>query len=312
MRRVRHIRLIFVLNLMASVVLGTGLALWTPDLPRAELEARYLASPADLVEVAGTMLHLRDRGPRDAPAVIMIHGFGASLHTWAGWQDRLAAERRVVSFDLPGLGLSPPDATGDYSDRRVTEIVLAIMDQLGLERADLVGNSIGGRIAFTFAARHPERVRKLVLVSPDGYESPGFTYGKAPDVPVLAEALRLWLPRPLLRLSLGMAYADSGVVTDQLVSRYHDLMRAPGVREALVERMRQTVLVRPETLLTRVQAPTLLLWGEEDAVIPVTNAPAYARALPHAQTVLLPGMGHVPQEEGPDRSLLPVAAFLRT
>ena len=173
MRRVRHIRLIFVLNLMASVVLGTGLALWTPDLPRAELEARYLASPADLVEVAGTMLHLRDRGPRDAPAVIMIHGFGASLHTWAGWQDRLAAERRVVSFDLPGLGLSPPDATGDYSDRRVTEIVLAIMDQLGLERADLVGNSIGGRIAFTFAARHPERVRKLVLVSPDGYESPG-------------------------------------------------------------------------------------------------------------------------------------------
>ncbi|MCE6969711.1 alpha/beta fold hydrolase [Cereibacter sphaeroides] len=312
MNRLRHFRLIFLGNLMAAVVLGAGLVLWTPDLPRAELEARYLARPGDLVSIAGTTIHMRDRGPREAPAVILIHGFGSSLHTWAAWQDRLAVDRRVISFDLPGLGLSPPDATGDYSDERVTRIVLAIMDRLGLDQADLVGNSIGGRIAFTFAASHPERVRKLVLVSPDGYESPGFTYGEAPEVPLLAEGVRFWLPKPLLRLSLGMAYADPGVMTDQIVSRYYDLIRAPGVREALMERMRQTVLVPPETLLARVRAPTLLLWGEEDAVIPVTNAQSYARALPDAHTVLLPDMGHVPQEERPAQSLVPVVAFLRT
>ncbi|WP_145105123.1 alpha/beta fold hydrolase [Cereibacter sediminicola] len=312
MSRIRHIRLIFVFNLMIAVMLGTGLALWTPDLPRAELEQRYLANPADLVEVEGTTLHMRDRGPRDAPAVILIHGFGSSLHTWSAWQERMAGSRRVISFDLPGFGLSPPDATGDYSDARVSQIVLGIMDRLGLEQADLIGNSIGGRIAFTFAAAHPERVRKLVLVSPDGYESPGFTYGQAPEVPMLAQAVRFWLPKPLLRLSLGMAYADPTVMSDQIVSRYHDLIRAPGVREALFDRMRQTVLVPPETLLADVRAPTLLLWGEEDAVIPAANAGSYARALRDAQTVLLPRMGHVPQEEGPARSLAPVEAFLAT
>ncbi|ULB11153.1 alpha/beta fold hydrolase [Cereibacter azotoformans] len=312
MSRIRHIRLIFVFNLMIAVMLGTGLALWTPDLPRAELEQRYLANPADLVEVAGTTLHMRDRGPRDAPAVILIHGFGSSLHTWSAWQDRMAGSRRVISFDLPGFGLSPPDATGNYSDARVSQIVLGIMDRLDLKQADLIGNSIGGRIAFTFAAAHPERVRKLVLVSPDGYESPGFTYGQPPDVPMLAQAVRFWLPKPLLRLSLGMAYADPTVMSDQIVSRYHDLIRAPGVREALFDRMRQTVLVPPETLLANVRAPTLLLWGEEDAVIPAANAGSYARALRDAQTVLLPRMGHVPQEEGPARSLAPVEAFLAT
>ncbi|EKX58331.1 Alpha/beta hydrolase fold protein [Rhodobacter sp. AKP1] len=310
MRRVRLVRLLFVFNLMIAVMMGAGIALWTPDLPRAELEGRYLARPGDLVTVAGTTIHMRDRGPKGAPAVILIHGFGSSLHTWSAWQDRMAATRRVISFDLPGLGLSPPDATGDYSDRRVADILIAIMDREGLQQADLIGNSIGGRIAFTFAAAHPERVRKLVLVSPDGYESPGFTYGEAPEVPLLAEALRYWLPRPLLRLSLGMAYADPNVMSDQIVSRYYDLIRAPGVREALIDRMRQTVLVPPETLLARVRAPTLLLWGEEDAVIPASNAPSYARALPDVRTVLLPHMGHVPQEEGPDRSLVPVEAFL--
>ncbi len=262
MRRVRLVRLLFVFNLMIAVMMGAGIALWTPDLPRAELEGRYLARPGDLVSVAGTTIHMRDRGPKGAPAVILIHGFGSSLHTWSAWQDRMAATRHVISFDLPGLGLSPPDATGDYSDRRVAEILIAIMDRAGLHQADLIGNSIGGRIAFTFAAAHPERVRKLVLVSPDGYESPGFTYGEAPEVPLLAEALRYWLPRPLLRLSLGMAYADPNVMSDQIVSRYYDLIRAPGVREALIDRMRQTVLVPPETLLARVHAPTLLLWGE--------------------------------------------------
>lgn len=310
MRRVRLVRLLFVFNLMIAVMMGAGIALWTPDLPRAELEGRYLDRPGDLVSVAGTTIHMRDRGPKGAPAVILIHGFGSSLHTWSAWQDRMAATRRVISFDLPGLGLSPPDATGDYSDRRVADILIAIMDREGLQQADLIGNSIGGRIAFTFAAAHPERVRKLVLVSPDGYESPGFTYGEAPEVPLLAEALRYWLPRPLLRLSLGMAYADPNVMSDQIVSRYYDLIRAPGVREALIDRMRQTVLVPPETLLARVHAPTLLLWGEEDAVIPVSNAPSYARALPDVRTVLLPRMGHVPQEEGPDRSLAPVEVFL--
>lgn len=310
MSKQRFLKLVGLINLAGSLVLGLAIVLWTPDLPRATVEAQYLLSPEDLVEVAGTTLHMRDTGPRDGRPVILIHGFGSSLHTWNDWARLLETDRRVIRFDLPGHGLSPADRTGDYSDARVMAVILGIMDRLGLEQADFVGNSIGGRIAFTFAATHPERVRKLVLVSPDGYESPGFTYGVAPEVPVVASALRLWLPRPLLRLTLGAAFADSAAVTEPLVSRYYDLIRAPGVRAAMLERMRQTVLVPPEPILARVEAPVLLLWGEEDGVIPVGTARSYDRALPHVETVLLPQLGHVPQEEGPERSVQPVRAFL--
>jgi alpha-beta hydrolase superfamily lysophospholipase len=76
--------------------------LWTPDKPRSELEARYLAAPGDMLQVGPWRLHVRDSGPRDAPAVVMLHGFGASLHTWEAWAQALSATHRVIRLDLPG------------------------------------------------------------------------------------------------------------------------------------------------------------------------------------------------------------------
>ncbi|RYY84450.1 MAG: alpha/beta fold hydrolase, partial [Comamonadaceae bacterium] len=203
----------------AAVLLAVGALafwLWTPDEDRTALEARYLAAPADMVQVAGVRLHVRDTGAKDAPAVILLHGFGASLHTWETWAQGLAASHRVIRFDLPGKGLSAPDPSGDYTDRRTLDLVLALMDRLGVARASVVGHSIGGRMAWTFAAAHPQRVDKLVLVSPDGFASPGFSYGKAPTVPAVFKLMRYVLPRPLLRMSLAPAYADPAALTDAL------------------------------------------------------------------------------------------------
>ncbi len=284
--------------------------LWTPDRDRASLEATYLRSPADMIEVAGTRLDVRDTGPRDAPAVILLHGFGSSLHTWEAWSAGLEADHRVIRFDLPGSGLSPPDTTGDYTDDRSMTVLLALMDRLGIAKASIVGNSIGGRIAWTFAAAHPDHVDKLVLVSPDGFASPGFEYGRVPDVPVTVEAMRWVLPKPLVKMSLAPAYADPKVLTDDLTTRYYDLMRAPGVREAMIARMRQSVRFDPVARLQTIQAPTLLLWGEEDRMIPFTNAADYLKAIPHATLAPLPGVGHLPQEEAPARSLEIVRKFL--
>ena len=288
-----------------------ALWLWTPDLDRAALEPRYLASPADMLDVAGVRLHVRDSGPRDAPAVILLHGFGASLHTWEAWATGLAADgQRVIRFDLPGHGLSPPDPSGDYTDARSRQLLLALMDQLGVARASLVGHSIGGGIAWAFAAEHPERVNKLVLVSPDGFASPGFDYGKAPEVPMSFQLMRHALPKPLLRMTLAPAYADPALLTDEVAGRYHDLMRGPGVRDALIARMRQTVLADPVPALRRIRAPTLLLWGEQDAMIPFANSADYVKAIPMVTLAPLAGVGHLPHEEAPERSLVPVLAFL--
>lgn len=287
-----------------------ALLLWTPDRDRAALEAKYLRAPEDLVDVAGLRLHIRDSGPRDAPAVLLLHGFGASLHTWEDWAQTLQRQYRVIRIDLPGNGLSSPDPTGDYSDARSHAVIVALLDKLGVERTTVVGNSIGGRIAWTFAARHPERMAKLVLVSPDGFASPGFEYGKAPDVPLMVEAMRYTLPKWLLKPSLAPAYANPAVMTDALATRYHDLMLGPGTREAMIARMAQTVLVDPLPLLRSIAAPTLLLWGDKDALIPIANAADYLKALPHARLETLPGVGHLPQEEAPEASARLLVAFL--
>ena len=284
--------------------------LWTPDRDRASLEALYLQAPTDLVQVAGQRLHVRDSGPRSGGAIILIHGFGASLHTWEPWARDLSKTHRVVRFDLPGSGLSDPDPSGDYSDARTMVLLLALMDQLGIPRAHVVGHSIGGRIAWNFAARHPQRVERLVLLSPDGFASPGFDYGRKPDVPMAMSLMRYVMPKPLLRMSLQPAYANPAVMTDALTTQYHDLMRAPGSRQALFARMQQTVLVDPLPWLARIQAPTLLLWGDKDAFIPISNAADFVGALPNGTLVTLPGVGHVPQEEAEVAALGLVRKFL--
>lgn len=284
--------------------------LWTPDRGRTLLEAKYLAAPGDMVELAGWRLHVRDTGPRDAPAIILIHGFGSSLQTWDAWATDLSRDCRVIRFDLPGSGLSLPDPAGNYTDARSIEVLLALMDRLGLQRASVIGHSIGGRIAWTFASTHPERVDRLVLVSPDGFASPGFEYGKAPQVPEMLGLMRYVLPRPLLRMNLEPAYADPKRVTDTVLDRYADLIRAPGARQALLDRMRQTVLIDPRPLLAVVRAPTLLVWGEHDAMVPFANSAEYLQAVPDVRLVSIPSAGHLPQEEAAAESLAAVSAFL--
>jgi len=299
-----------ILFVVLAVLIGAGLWLYTPDRPLAELERRYLNSPADYVDVAGLRLHVRDSGPKDGPAVIFLHGFGSSLHTWEAWAAALGQDKRVIRLDLPGFGLTGADPAGDYTDARSIEVLVALMDKLGIERAAVVGNSMGGRIAWTFAARHPERVSKLVLISPDGFESAGLEYGKKPSVPSLLKLMQYALPKSMLRSNLRPAYADPRAMTDALVDRYYDMMLAPGVRGAIIARMQQTVLEKPEPLLARIQTPTLLLWGEQDRLIPIANAEDYLKAIPNVRLVRLPAVGHLPQEEAPGASLAPLKAFL--
>jgi pimeloyl-ACP methyl ester carboxylesterase len=305
-------KFLWILGLLLLLVLvAAGVVFFTPDESRARLEAKYGVKPADYVEVAGIRLHVADTGPRDAPAVIMLHGLGSSLQTFDAWAGVLSSQFRVARIDLPGFGLTGADPTGDYSDARFMVIMAALMDKLGLSRASFVGNSMGGRLAWMFAATHPERVQKLVLISPDGFASPGFEYGRAPDIPFILRLLPYTLPKWLLRMSLVPAYADPKLLTDVTTTRYWDFMRAPGVRQAIIARTAQTVLQDPVPLLRQIQAPTLLVWGEGDAMIPIANAQDYLRAIPHSRLVKLPRLGHVPQEEDSARSLIPIESFLK-
>lgn len=294
-------------GLVVAVTAALALWLYAPDKPRAALEAAYAG---DYRTVAGVRVRLRDTGPRDAPAVILLHGFGASLDTWEPWAKALSGKYRVIRFDLPGFGLTGADPTGDYTDARAMRIVIALMDQLRVERAAFVGNSLGGRIAWNFAALHPNRVSDLVLISPDGFASPEVEYDKPAKVPLMMLALPYVAPRGMLRTSLAAAYARPEALSEATMTRYRDMLLAPGVRSAMLARMAQVVPRDPAPTLARIKAPTLLLWGEKDAMIPISNAADYLRDMPTAKLVRLPNLGHLPFEEDPDRALAPVEQFL--
>ena len=297
-------------GVLSVAVIAAGIWAWTPDRSRAVLEQKYSGPSTRYLEIGGTSLRVRDTGPKNAPALILIHGFGSSIETWEPWAQSLSASYRVVRFDLPGCGLSEPDRMGNYADARSVAIVKDLMDYLGIADAVLIGNSMGGRIAWRFAAAFPAQTRKLVLISPDGFASPGIEYGKAPRVPALLQLMKYFLPRGLLRMNLAAAYADPARLDDAVLDRYYDLLLAPGNRAAMIERMQQSVLEDPVPLLRRIRTPTLLLWGEKDRLIPYANAADYRAALPDATLVAFPDLGHVPHEEAPAESLVPLKQFL--
>jgi pimeloyl-ACP methyl ester carboxylesterase len=298
------------LLLSGIAIAGAGTWLYTPDMPRAALEATYAGPPSVFLPIAGLRLHVRDTGPRDAPALILLHGFGSSLQTWEAWAASLSATYRVIRLDLPGFGLTGADPTDDYSDDRAMHVIAALMDYLHLPRATLIGNSLGGKLAWEFAAAYKQRIDRLVLISPDGFESPGFEYNRKPEVPYMVRLLPYVLPKFFLRMSLAPAYVNEAALTPAVLTRYYDMMRAPGVRAAIIARLRQVRLEPPEARLRQIQAPTLLLWGERDAMIPFSNAQDYLKNIPNARLAALPDLGHVPFEEDPSGSLIPVLAFL--
>lgn len=298
------------LSLVVVIILLIGFWLWTPDIDRAQLEARYAQGASEFITAAGVRLHVRDTGPRDAQAIIMLHGLGSSLHTWEPWAQGLDADYRVIRYDQPGAGLSAPDPGSDYTDERGMQVLAGLMDALGVSKATLVGHSMGGRLAWRFAAATPQRVARLVLVAPDGFASPGFEYDTPPEVPATMHLMPYVLPKSLLMMALEPAYADPSTIGDATRTRYYELMRAPGVRGAMIDRLRQAVLRDPLPMLRTITAPTLLLWGEQDAMIPVSNADDYRSAMPNVELATLPDVGHVPHEERPVESLASVRAFL--
>ncbi len=306
----KNIRRIFLLLVVAIPCLAL-LIFWRSDLNENDLVKKYSNSTSQLLEIEGDRLHIRDTGNPNGPVVVFIHGFGASLHTWEDWSKDLEKDFRVIRFDLPGFGLSGPDQKGDYSDNRSNQIILGLLDTLQVKKINLVGNSIGGRIAWYFTANYPERVEKLVLISPDGFESPGMDYNKPPEIPVYMNLIKYIFPKFLFKENLEFAYFNKSVLSDLLFERYYDLALYPGNRQAMIDRMRQTVLKDPAPFLKEIYCPVLLLWGERDGMIPIRNAQDYLALMPQAQLQTLRNVGHLPHEEDPQASLPYLLQFLK-
>lgn len=298
--------------LLSALVLASGLyGLWTPDLPMAELQKRHGLSSPQILEVDGLSIHYKASGRPDAPVLMLLHGFGSSLQTWDAWAPALEREYRVIRLDLPGFGLTGASPQQDYSDARDVSTLQHFADRLGLTQFAVIGHSLGGKLAWSLAAAEPERVKTLVLMAPDGFAPPDQWGTKPYEVPAIVGIMKYSLPKPLVSHVLRAGFSDPAWLTDAMVDRYHDMLRAPGVRQAILDRANQTMYANPVERLKQIKAPTLLLWGENDRMIPSSNAASYAQVLQHAQTVVLPHLGHVIQEEQPELGLAQLKAFLK-
>lgn len=313
-------------TILAVVLALTGLAVasvWAPDRSVESLKPRWAPAPSRFITLDGAAVHYRDEGPRDDPQpLLLLHGSAASLHTWEGWTAALRDERRVIRLDLPGFGLTGPFQDGASSLARTLGVIERLLDTLGAPRVIVAGNSLGGLYAWQLAVRSPTRVVGLILVDPAGYPSQatsvpvGFKVAALPGMRYVASQV---LPRRVIESSVRNVYGDPSKVTPELVDRYYELTLREGNRRAFTQRPRTGGGGSTnrggglDTLqIATIRAPTLILWGELDRLIPPSNAARFARDIPGSRVVRFPTLGHVPHEEDPVASLAPVREFLGT
>jgi pimeloyl-ACP methyl ester carboxylesterase len=314
-----------VLALLALLVVAF-LIFRTPDTDAAAMRAKYGGPPSQFVDIGdGVTVHLRDEGPKQAPAIVLLHGSNADLHTWEPWVQGLKDQYRVIRFDQVGHGLTGPDPKDDYSRDNYVEDIVQVADKLGLRQFILGGNSMGGKHALAFAVKHPERLTGLVLV--DGSGGPmldlkqgqpekdkkkdsgniGFRIARMPGINLLAEQIT---PRVLIAQSLEQSVSVKAVVTDAAVTRYWELLRYPGNRRATLARFSLPYDPLTEAEIAGVKTPTLILWGEEDRLIPVEAGRWLDKVMPNSRLVVYPKIGHLPQEEAVEATLGDLAAWL--
>ena len=314
----RRKRVLIPLALILVIVVGF-LLLLTPDTDRDEMIAKYGGPNAAFVAgPAGQRIHYRDQGNRDGPAIILVHGANASLHTWEPLVKRLGATYRIVTLDLPGHGLTGATPDTDYSAEGMMDAIDVVAAKLGLDHFILGGNSMGGWVSWRYALAQPTRVDALLLIDAAGMPlRPG---EKRPESNVGFRVLEYpfgrWLatrvtPRMLVEQSLRGSLEKQEIVDDAMIDRYWELLRFPGNREATVLRARMDREPAMAARVGEIEAPTLILFGDKDRIINPSAAKTFNERIAGSEVVMLPGIGHLPMEEAPDATAKAIADFLK-
>ena len=293
-----------------------GLACWlaggacrSATIPAANRFPAGTGFTARHVTVDGTRLRYVDEGR--GPPVVFLHGLGASMYAWRkNLAPVAAAGYRVIAFDDRGFGFSDKPPTG-YDNTAYARLTVALLDSLHLRDAVLVGHSMGGAIAAEVAITHPERVRGLVLIGSAGLgvrEPPLFRVGRWPLVGPLLFAFR---GRGFTERFLKASYADPAKVSDADVDQYYAPVAEPEYGRALRAVLRQFRFDGLAGRLDHIRAPTLVLWGEADRLVPIALGRALAAGIPHAAFLSVRDAGHSVQEEAPDEVNRLLIEFLR-
>ena len=283
------------------------------DISVEELKKEYANEHSKFIEINEMQVHFRDEG--EGFPIVLVHGTASSLHTWDAWTNELKKTNRVIRMDLPAFGITGPNKNADYSIESYTTFLHSFVEKLNLDKFHLAGNSLGGNIAWNYAAEHPAKVEKLILVDASGLptnkEPPAIF--KMAKTPVLRSLFLYVTPKMLITKNIKEVYADDDKVTDELVTRYHKMALRAGNRQAFIDRAKTDFKLDAKINTDRlksIQTPTLLIWGAKDLWIPLDNGKRMNRILVNSKLEVLENSGHVPMEENPKESLELLKNFL--
>lgn len=284
------------------------------DIPVDTLKQKYANEFSKFVEIDQMQVHYRDEGKGEV--IVLIHGTGASLHTWDDWTQALKQDYRVVRLDLPAFGLTGANSNGDYSIKNYTSFLHKFLKTINVDSCYMAGSSLGGNIAWNYAVDYPEYVKKLILVNasglPTGKSQPWIF--KLAKTPVLNSMFLYITPKSIIKKNLEQVYDDDTKITESLVSRYHQMSLREGNRKAFIDRAKTDFKLSDSININRlrkVASPTLIIWGENDLWIPLENGEKMDKLIPSSELAVIKNSGHVPMEENPKESLDLVTQFLK-
>lgn len=306
----RKRRWLFYILFALGALVGVALWAYSPALPPDLLKARYANAESTFIDVAGARVHVRDQGNPSGVPLVLIHGAGGSLHVWEGWVRELGPTTRLISMDLPGHGLTGAWPRREYTVEAYADFIEALVNALKLERFVLAGHSLGGAVAWTFAATRPDRVSQIILIDAAGESREAPWPTRLARLPIVGDIGIYFKPERWVQRKLTEAYADPAMVTPERVKRTADLQRFPGNREAALLRAR-TQGALDAGPLRRLRVATLILWGARDRWVPVTDAFQFKKDIKTATLEVFEKLGHDPMEEDPAATAAAVAAFLK-
>ncbi|HYY06798.1 MAG TPA: alpha/beta fold hydrolase [Candidatus Limnocylindria bacterium] len=303
----RPLRLVLAAALLASCarLRPAELAATTP-FELARTQGRF-------VEVEGLRVFAITLGA--GPDVVLLHGNPASSYSWRKVLEPLAARHRVHAIDLPGYGFSDKPADAPYDTAWFARVVVGYLDSAGVRRAVLVGNSMGGYVATEAAILYPERVAGLVLLGAAGLpeaERDGRPLSlRMLTWPVLGPLVRQLPGRGRVRAGLRRAVYDPATVSEADVDAYYAPLRTAGGTNALVARLRQPTPADRAGRVRTIRAPTLVITGDTDRLVPPETARAYHALIAGSELLVLERTGHLPQEEQPERIVAEITRWVQ-
>ncbi|MEY2625842.1 MAG: hypothetical protein RL412_1617 [Pseudomonadota bacterium] len=306
----RILRGLLVIVALIGALLAIGVMVYR-DTPAEEVEAKWAKPPSQFVEVDGVRMHYRDEG--EGPVVVLLHANYSSLFMWEPWVAALRDRYRVIRLDLPAHGLTGPEPSGNYTLERIQQLFEKFVDEKGLERFTVVGTSIGGTVAMRYTADHPERIERLVLISPGSLEPRVRGRTTPANVPRAADLLGYILPKSFTRFMLTNDYGDPQRVSDAVVDEWYEMWMREGNRLAMLNLLRQYVSGGVEDKIRAVSVPVLLIWGEKNKRVPLALAYETKNLLvnsPEVRLEVLPGIGHMLVQEAPEASSKLIRRYL--